>query len=150
VSGPKGPVINDLHADVHRQVHPNLANSDGPTSQAFMPTKKDKDLLSVADGRRCSPADAYRFHSEALGFQTIGTWSIRVADVNGSGEQEEVLVYEDPITESEAAEEGRAPDPNHASIDLRGRRYADQKRIARELKRRARQTHPPQGGPTLP
>ena len=66
---------------LHRQVHPNFIRANGGvTSQAFSPTPKDNNRLSVYDGDMISPAQAWTHYTETLGLISAGVVSVLVAE----------------------------------------------------------------------
>ena len=66
---------------LHRQVHPNFVDSHGETtSQAFRPTPKDKNQLSVYDGNLISAENAWKHYTNDLQLRSIGVMSVSVAE----------------------------------------------------------------------
>ena len=63
---------------LHRQIHPVWVQAGRVTSQAFKPTPKDQRRLSVYDGDKISPFDAWRHFSEILGFASAGVLAVSV------------------------------------------------------------------------
>jgi len=51
---------------VLRQIHPGFVQDGRPSSQAFRPTPKDEQKLSVYDGDQITPANAFEHYTQAL------------------------------------------------------------------------------------
>ena len=57
-----------------RQIHPSFIQAGHITSQAFRPTPKDQNKLSVYDGDQISAEDAWQ-HSRQIRFAALrGLW----------------------------------------------------------------------------
>ena len=65
---------------LHRQVHPNFIRNGEATSQAFTPTPKDNNRLSVYDGDMISAASAWTHYTGTLGYKSYGVVSVSVAE----------------------------------------------------------------------
>ena len=63
-----------------RQIHPEFIQDNRPSSQAFRPTPKDEQLLSVHDGDQISPEDAWRHYTQQLGLMSCGVLAVSVAE----------------------------------------------------------------------
>lgn len=67
---------------LHRQVHPNFLDKEGrPTRQVFLLFPKDKGKLSLYNGDKWTAEDAYLNHTEALGFKSIGSFSVTPKEI---------------------------------------------------------------------
>jgi hypothetical protein len=66
-------VLTDDGELLYRQVHPSFVRDGRPTSQAFRPTPKDENKLSVARGSLTTEKAAYEHHTVALGLGSAGT-----------------------------------------------------------------------------
>ena len=88
-----------------RQIHPGFVQNGRPTSQAFRPTPKDEDMLSVYDGDQIQPRAAWEHYTRSLGLHSAGVMGI------AAGECAAVTlpVFADP-----------APFPEHCLIDFSG------------------------------
>jgi len=97
-----------------RQIHPSFVQNGRPTSQAFRPTPKDEDKLSVYDGDMIEPEPAWDHYTGTLGLQSAGVMGIAVADCSSLA----LPVAPDP-----------APFPEHCVVDFSGlaRNEADKK-----------------------
>lgn len=105
-----------------RQVHPTFIQAGRVTSQAFRPTPKDEDKLSVDNGDRISAEAAFvRFVSQP-NCQSIGVLAVSKNEC----EQQELPVLEDGT-----------PHPEHCSIDFGGLTKSRVEKIAKSLKRQA-------------
>ena len=105
---------------LHRQVHPRFVDSQGiTTSQAFRPTLKDSNRLSVYDGSLITAEDAWKHYTDELKLRSIGVLSVTVAQCRGL----ELPVDSDAETFSE-----------HALIDFRGLSRKQIERKANALK----------------
>ena len=65
---------------LYRQVHPNFIRNGEATSQAFIPTPKDNNRLSVYDGDMISAAAAWEHYTGTLEFKSDGVVSVSVAE----------------------------------------------------------------------
>jgi hypothetical protein len=63
-----------------RQIHPNFLQNGRVSSQAFRPTPKDENRLSVYDGDQIDPEPAYRHYTERLCFQSSGVMAVTVSE----------------------------------------------------------------------
>ena len=104
-----------------RQIHPSWVKAGHVTSQAFRPTEKDKGCLSVYDGDRITPRDAWRHYTAVLGFRSVGVVSVTVAECV----ENSLTVYENPLPDFQ----------EHVLIDFR-KKTANMSiaRIAKELR----------------
>lgn len=87
-----------------RQIHPHWIRDGRVTSQAFRPTRKDEDLLSVYDGDQIDAKSAYEHYTGQLALGSVGTMAVTVAECA----QQELTAKADPI-----------PFPEHVVIDFR-------------------------------
>jgi hypothetical protein len=86
-----------------RQIHPGFVQEGRVSSQAFRPTPKDEQRLSVYDGDQIGPQPAYEHYTTTLGFQSVGVMGVSVAECGTL----ELSVYPDPL-----------PFQEHAVIDF--------------------------------
>ena len=77
---------------LHRQVHPNFIRNGVPTSQAFIPTRKDNNRLSVYDGDMIGAEQAWEHYTRVLGLKSVGVASVTV----GECQKLELSVTPDP------------------------------------------------------
>ena len=63
-----------------RQIPRSWIKGGHVTSQAFRPTHKDKGCISVYDGDRITPRDAWSHYTTILGFQSVGVVAVTVAE----------------------------------------------------------------------
>lgn len=99
-------VLTDDSEVLLRQVHPSheIQTNAGISSEAFVPSEDDRDLLSTLRGR-VDPAEAYRRWTEDLSHESLGTYGVAVGEVEGAG----LRAIDD---------EGSAGVADHASIDF--------------------------------
>jgi hypothetical protein len=86
-----------------RQIHPSFVQEGKVSSQAFRPTPKDEQRLSVYDGDRIEPLPAYEHYTTTLGFRSLGVMGVSVAECG----ELQLPVAPDP-----------EPFPEHAVIDF--------------------------------
>lgn len=103
-----------------RQVHPSFAENGIPTSQAFVPFPKDNSRLSVDDGDLTTAEAAFKYFTEVLRFESIGTWGITCGEV----EQIELTSLSDPLKDN----------PSHAVIDFSDLTEKECRKLAKKLK----------------
>lgn len=65
---------------LHRQVHPNFIRNGETTSQAFTPTPKDNNRLSVYDGDMISASAAWEHYTGTLELKSDGVLSVSVSE----------------------------------------------------------------------
>lgn len=86
-----------------RQINPSFIQQGRVTSQAFRPTPKDEQRLSVYDGDQISPPAAIKHYTEVLGYSSVGVMAVDVLECKTLN----LAVLADPI-----------PFPEHAVIDF--------------------------------
>jgi len=107
-----------------RQIHPSFLQPDGPSSQAFRPTPKDGDRLSVEDGDRISAEDSWRRYTAIQKLVSVGVLAVAVVDCRAA---------------SLAVEADGTPVPEHVSIDFTGKTNGQRKTISKLLRDSAMQ-----------
>jgi hypothetical protein len=117
--------LTDSDELLHRQVHPSFLRDGRPTSQAFGPTPKDDDGLSVSRNARASAQEAYRRHTEQRGLKSAGVWSVMVSECN----KLELDAYEDALPDDDA----------HSLVNFRGLSKGISEKKAKQLAEIARQ-----------
>ena len=88
-----------------RQIHPSFVQNGRPTSQAFRPTPKDRDKLSVDDGSKIDARSSWERFTRTLGFESAGVLAVTVAECS----EQELPVTADA-----------EPYPEHCFIDFAG------------------------------
>lgn len=111
-----------------RQVHPTFMQDGQPSSQPFMPTDKDNNLLSV-DRSSLTTAEASYLIFTGDGNQSIGVYGINV----GEFKEHALPCVSDPIM----ASENKLANPAHAYADYSQYGTNKQKTLAKRLKLRA-------------
>lgn len=96
--------LTEAAEQLFRQVHPTQAPDGSPTSEAFVPSKTDQDLLSTSR-EVIGPQEAFRRWTEDRGYRSVGTYAVTV----GEAAAEELSALDDAETHG----------PDHASIDFR-------------------------------
>ena len=96
----------------YRQVHPNWMVKEVPSSQAFGPTPKDEDKLSVDDASKVSAESSWRHFTEKLGLMSVGTWAVSMGEVEETGD---LVVIASPKVVAEAPAK---INPAHCDIDF--------------------------------
>jgi hypothetical protein len=90
----------------YRQVNPAWLANGMPSSQAFGPTPKDEDKLSVDDAAKVSAEESWRHFTDQLGLRSVGTWAVSLAEVEEAGDLKvaasPTLVAEDPAKSNPA------------------------------------------------
>lgn len=88
-----------------RQVHPKFIQAGRVTSQAFRPTPKDENHLSVYDGDQIGAQAAWTHYTATLGYQSAGVAAVSCAECEAEG----LPVIADGV-----------PFPEHVSINFSG------------------------------
>jgi hypothetical protein len=105
---------------LHRQIHPGWVQESRPTSQAFRPSEKDENLLSVYDGDLITAQRAWVHYTQTLNCESFGVCSITVAE----SAKADLLARPDPGTF-----------PEHAVVDFDKASRKEAERRARLLKK---------------
>jgi hypothetical protein len=105
-----------------RQIHPGFVQDGRPSSQAFRPTPKDEQKLSVYDGDQITPADAFDHYTKDLMLGSSGVLAVTLAEC----ETLELPVTPDPT-----------PFPEHALIDFSVHGKSATEKKAKQLKAKA-------------
>lgn len=97
-----------------RQVRPgpDWFQDGKPTSQNFRPLRKDAGKLSVALESLTTAADAFLHHT-GLGFDSVGTWGLSLAEVDSDGPRGAAG------RSMEAFAEPTSDNPAHGFVDFR-------------------------------
>lgn len=103
---------------LYRQIHPDFVQNGRPTSQAFRPTPKDENKLSVYDGDKIQPKASWEHYTGTLGLSSTGVMAISNAECTA----QLLAVNADGI-----------PFPEHCSIDFSGLTESVIKRAAKIL-----------------
>lgn len=115
------PGDSTLQADelLLRQVHPSFVREGRVTSQAFKPTPKDRDQLSVDLGALVTPTESFtRF--TAAGHRSLGIHGVTIGEC-----RDQVLpVYRDPLPDNDA----------HAYIDFQGLSMSQREKRSKKLR----------------
>ncbi len=125
-----GEALADADEVLFRQIHPTWVEDDGePSSQPFMPTKKDNNMLSV-DRSALTEAPASHALYIASGRASVAVYSLTVGEFS----KEKLPCHANPLekTDTEAA------NPAHALADYTAYSANQQKNIAKRLKLVAR------------
>lgn len=101
-----------LESLFYRQVNPNWLTEGVPNSQAFGPTPKDEDKLSVDDAAKFSAEGSWRHFTEKLGLLSVGTWAVSLGEVEEAGD---LLVVASPKV---VAEDPAKDNPAHCDVDF--------------------------------
>jgi len=129
-------LLEDVDELLHRQVHPSFLQKGRISSQAFRPTPKDEDQLSVSRGSMTTAEDAYALYTEEKELESAGVWSVTV----GECQTVDLKSYYQPAEEP-------VHDPAHGFIDFRGltsnAKEKRSKRLAAMARARGCQFAPP-------
>lgn len=112
---------------MYRQIHPNWEVDSRITSQAFVPTTKDNNHLSVSRSDHASAQDSFDYHTKLLQLKSIGTWAVNVSEVNQLG----LKCFDSPKTTP-------PPDPSHSHIDFSSLTNGQKKNLGDKLANFAR------------
>ena len=88
-----------------RQISPSWLDDGDPTSQAFIPTAKDKGYLSVYNGDMVTAEESWLYHTQELGLISVGVVAVSLGECAAL----ELSVEPDP-----------APFPSHVIIKFTG------------------------------
>lgn len=107
---------------LYRQIHPSWIQNNRVTSQAFRPTPKDKNKLSVYDGDLISAEESWKHHTVEKELESDGVMAVTVAECLQSGR----IVTPDPDEF-----------PSHALINFEGLTNSKKYDVSKALLRRA-------------
>jgi hypothetical protein len=129
----------------YRQVNPNWYKNGVPTSQAFGPTPKDRDQLSLDDASKVSAEGSWRHFTENLGLSSAGTWAVSLGEVEETGD---LMVVASPI---EVPQDTTKNNPAHCHIDFsqvssKGQKKRKAQHLAIKATARGRLYVPASGG----
>lgn len=65
---------------LYRQIHPNFIQNGRPTTQAFRPTPKDENQLSVYDGDKIQPQASWQHYTDVLKLSSAGVMAVTSAE----------------------------------------------------------------------
>ena len=97
---------------VFRQVHPNHREGEMPNSQAFNPTPKDEDMLSVDDAAQVSAQGSWEHFTKTLGFKSAGTWALSFEEITACGD---LALTRKPVVDASDASKNN---PAHCVVDF--------------------------------
>ncbi len=106
---------------LHRQINPSFVQAGFPTSQAFKPTPKDDNKLSVYDADLITAENAWN-HFTAGGLASDGSMSVSVVECNEIG----LEAQSDPV-----------PYPEHAIVDFETRTENQCRTLSKKLRSKA-------------
>ena len=121
-----GEALVDVAEILFRQIHPTFVEDDGePSSQPFMPSKKDNNMLSVD---RSSLTDAAGSHAlyVANGQASAAVYGLTVSEFG----EENLPCTSDPLAKTDKL----TANPAHALADYTAHSPNQQKNIAKRLK----------------
>ena len=108
---------------LYRQIHNQYVKPDGHVSSlAFRPMPKDDNMLSVYDGDKISPNDAFEHFVNELQCSSVGVLAVTQSEC---------------VTESLTVLADYGTHPYHALIDFSGKRNNCCRRIAEHLREMA-------------
>ncbi|MBI3480892.1 MAG: hypothetical protein HY016_11150 [Nitrosomonadales bacterium] len=107
-----------------RQINPSFIQAGRVTSQAFRPTPKDENLLSVYDGDKIQAQAAWQHYTATLGLRSDGVMGVSLDDCTA----EQLTVNADGI-----------PFPEHVSIDFSAFSKSEVEKKAKILTRKAQE-----------
>ncbi len=107
---------------LYRQIHPNFIQNGRPTTQAFRPTPKDENQLSVYDGDKIQPQASWEHYTGVLKYRSVGVMAITNAECSAQS----LPVVAD----------GK-PFPEHCSIDFSSLKRSAIEKAAKVLAVRA-------------
>jgi hypothetical protein len=108
----------DSETLLFRQIHPTFVQNGRPTSQAFRPTPKDENELSVYNGAMIAAAASWLYHTATLNLESTGVMALNHAECVGL----QLKVIEDGV-----------PIPAHCYIDFTGVSKPDAERKSKRL-----------------
>ncbi len=121
-----GEALTDAGEVLFRQIHPTFVEDDGePSSQPFIPSKKDNNMLSVDRSSLTDVASSHALYI-ANGQASIAVYGITVDEFD----KEKLPCTADPLEKTEKL----AANPAHALANYAAFSAGQQKTIAKRLK----------------
>ena len=121
-----GEALADAGEVLFRQIHPTFVEEDGePSSQPFMPSKKDNNMLSVDRSSLTDAADSHALYV-ANGQASAAVYGLTV----GEFDKENLRCTADPLAKTDKL----TANPAHALADYTAHSANQQKNIAKRLK----------------
>lgn len=106
---------------LYRQIHPSFVQNGRVTSQAFRPTPKDENQLSVYDGDQIEPEPSWRHYTGELEKKSVGVLGVTLSECSSL---------------SLPAQPDPTPFPEHVLIDFSA--FASQTRVIERLGKQLR------------
>ena len=103
---------------LYRQIHPNFIQNGRPTTQAFRPTPKDENQLSVYDGDKIQPRASCEHYTFILKYSSAGVMAVTNAEC--SAQSLPVIADGKPF-------------PEHCSIDFSSLKRSEIEKAAKVL-----------------
>jgi hypothetical protein len=119
--------LTDSEELLFRQIHPSFFENGLPSSQAFRPTKKDNNKLSVDRSSLTTAKAAFELFVES-GYESAAVYGLKV----GEFAAERLPSYPDPLKA-----DGKPANPAHAFADFSAFGTNQQKNIAKRLRTKA-------------
>lgn len=120
--------LSDGDEVLFRQVHPNFMQGDLPSSQSFMPTSKDNNMLSVDRSSLTTAKESCELF-RGNGFDSGAVYGVTVGEFREQG----IPCIGEPLD----ATDGQAANPAHAFADYTAHAPSLQKTKAKRLKQKA-------------
>lgn len=127
--------LDNVDEVLFRQIHPNFKDGDGlssqpfiPSSQAFNPTPKDNNKLSVDRSSLTDAASSYELFISA-GHKSAAVFGVSMSEFSHEG----IDCFSDPIPVSD----NNNGNPAHALADYSPHTQGQQKNKAKRLKAKA-------------
>lgn len=102
--------LTDLDELLYRQVHPSWIRDGRVTTQAFRPTKKDENRLSVSRASLTTAEGAYMLHTKGRMLASAGSWAVTV----GECQSQSLKIISDPT----ASPPEPVADPAHCYVNF--------------------------------
>ena len=127
---------------VFRQVHPHYWDGTNPNSQAFFPTPKDEDKLSVDDASVVTAEASWKHFTTNLGLASVGTWAVSFEEIESAHDLE---LTKNPVVDPNDATKNN---PAHCLINFgklttKGQKKKRAQHLAIKASARGRQFTPP-------
>jgi hypothetical protein len=124
-AGPGDEPLADRAEVLFRQVHPSWVDDGVPSSQAFVPTRKDQGELSIARGSLTTAEAAHKHYTTVRELRSAGSWGVSVGEALDAGLNSFGRKLDD--------------DPAHGFADFRGLRRREAEAKGKLLVARARE-----------
>lgn len=121
-------IFSDQNELLLRQVHPTFIQDNRVTSQAFKPTPKDENKLSVSRSSKTTAEKAHKHYTKTLKLESACVMAVSVSEIIA---HQKLQLEDNPIS-------GANADQSHALVDYTALTSSEKDKVAKKLAANAR------------